>query len=452
MAGTEQTKPKTEAEWLKIANDYNFRGRMDKGEFTGPVFHRAKDSLVWDVNEKEFLDFNSGQMCAALGHNHPRIVAAIQEALGSMIHASSMYFNTKEIELAKRLGDLLPPQLHKSTFLVSGSDSNETAISMAKMYTGKFEVASPHTSFHGLSDTARSLTHSGWHAGYGPAIPGVFAILAPYRYRCSFCQNADDCTLDCLNTSFELLDAQSVGSLAAVITEPLFSAGGVIPAPTVWLKALQQKCKERGMLLIFDEAQTGLGKLGTMFAFEQHGVIPDILTLSKHFGGGISISTTITSREIEENINEKGFVCGHSHCNDPLGCAAGVASLDLIVEENVPARAAKLGDYLQAILRQLSQKYEVIGDVRGKGLIQGIELVEDRNSKTPAKELGTAIHAKLLEKGLLCSLRRSGSVIRFVPPVSTTPDQFDKAGEMLDAAIKEALDDRSRKASRSAKR
>ncbi len=206
------------------------------------------------------------------------------------------------------------------------------------------------------------------------------------------------------------------------------------------------------MLLIFDEAQTGLGKLGTMFAFEQHGVIPDILTLSKHFGGGISISTTITSQEIEEKINEKGFVCGHSHCNDPLGCSAGVASLDLIVEENVPERAAKLGEYLQAILRQLAQKYEVIGDVRGKGLIQGIELVEDRNSKTPAKELGTAIHAKLLEKGLLCSLRRSGSVIRFVPPVSTTTAQFDTAGEKLDEAIKEALDDRSKKTSRSAKR
>jgi 2,2-dialkylglycine decarboxylase (pyruvate) len=251
--------PRTEQEWLDLAKRYSFRARMDKGEFTGPVFVSGKNSVVSDVQGRDYLDFNSGQMCAALGHNRPEIVKAIAEACGTLIHASSMYFNTKEIELAKRLGELLPPQLQKSTFLISGSDSNEAAISMAKVYTGKFEVASPHVSFHGLSDTARALTFAGWHGGAGPVIPGTFAIMAPYRYRCSFCQQSPDCTLGCLDASFELLDAQSVGSLAAIITEPLFSAGGVIPAPTVWLKALKKKCEERGMLLIFDEAQTGLG-------------------------------------------------------------------------------------------------------------------------------------------------------------------------------------------------
>lgn len=436
--------PRTESEWLDWARRFNFRGRMDKGEFTGPVFASGKDSVVLDVNGKEFLDFNSGQMCSALGHNRPEIIEAIQEACGTLIHSSSMYFNTKEIELAKRLADLLPENLQKSTFLISGSDSNEAAISMAKMYTNRFEVASPHASFHGLSDTARAVTFAGWHAGYGPLIPGAYAILAPYRYRCPFCQEAPDCTLGCLDASFELLDAQSVGSLAAVIVEPLFSAGGVIPAPTVWLKALQEKCRERGMLLIFDEAQTGLGKLGTMFAFEQHDIVPDILTISKHFGGGVSVSAAITSEEIEEVIVERGFVVGHSHCNDPLGCAAGVASIDLIVNDDVPAKAARLGDYLQGILGSLSQKYEVIGDVRGKGLIQGIELVEDRRSKTPARELGRAIHARLLEMGLICSARRAGSVIRFVPPVTTTTDQFDRAGEMLDEAIQTELDNQAR--------
>lgn len=444
MQPTEKKLPKTEAEWLDWAQRFSFRGRMDKKEFSGPVFERGKDSIVYDVTGRKFLDFNSGQMCSALGHNRPEIVKAIEEACGTLIHASSMYFNTKEIELAKRLADILPPQLHKSTFLVSGSDSNEAAITMAKKYTGKFEVAAPHTSFHGLSDTARSLTFAGWHAGYGPGIPGALVILAPYRYRCAFCQHAADCTLDCLETSFELLDAQSTGSLAAVITEPLFSAGGVIPAPTVWLKALKKKCEERGMLLIFDEAQTGLGKLGTMFAFEQHGVVPDILTLSKHFGGGVSISATITREEIEEKIVERGFVVGHSHCNDPLGCAAGIASIDLIVADDVPAKAARLGDYLQAILRQLAQKYEVIGDVRGKGLIQGIEFVEDRMSKKSAKALGAAVHARILEKGLISSLRRGGGVIRFVPPVTTTTKQFDDAGDILDTAIKECLDERVR--------
>jgi 2,2-dialkylglycine decarboxylase (pyruvate) len=440
--------PTSEAEWLDWAKRHNFRGRMDKGEFSGPIFASAKDSVVVDVEGKQFLDFNSGQMCSALGHNRPEIIAAIQESCASLIHASSMYFNTKEIELAKRLGDILPPQLQKSTFLISGSDSNEAAISMAKVYTGRFEIASPHASFHGLSDTARAVTFAGWHAGYGPLIPGAYAILAPYRYRCAFCQDCPDCTLDCLEASFELLDAQSVGSLAAVITEPLFSAGGVIPAPTVWLHELQKKCRERGMLLIFDEAQTGLGKLGTMFAFEQHDIVPDILTISKHFGGGVSVSAAITSTEIEEVVVDRGYVVGHSHCNDPLGCAAGIASIDLIVNDGVPAQAARLGEYLQNILAGLAQKHEVIGDVRGKGLIQGIELVEDRMSKRPAEDLGRAIHKNLLAEGLICSARRKGSVLRFVPPITTTFEQFDRAGELLDKAIKSAADESSRRKAR----
>lgn len=434
---------RTEREWLDMAKRHNFRGRMDKGEFSGPIFEKGKDSVVWDVNGKEFIDFNSGQMCSALGHNHPRIIEAIQESCRTLIHASSMYFNTKEIELATRLADILPPTLSKSTFLISGSDANEAAMSMAKVYTGKFEIASPNSSFHGLSDSARAVTFAGWHAGYGPLIPGAYAMLTPYRYRCAFCQHAKDCTLDCLNTSFELLDSQSVGSFAAVITEPLFSAGGVIPAPTVWLRGLQAKCKERDILLIFDEAQTGLGKLGTMFAFEEHGVVPDILTISKHFGGGISVSAAITSEKVEETVVERGFVCGHSHCNDPLGCAAGTASIDILVEGNLPQQAKEKGEYFQKILSGLAQKYDVIGDVRGKGLIHGIEFVEDRRTKTPAKAFGHEVHKHLLQSGLVSSARRGGSVIRFVPPFTTTNDQFDKAGEILDRSIQTVLDKRA---------
>jgi 2,2-dialkylglycine decarboxylase (pyruvate) len=434
---------RTEREWLEMAKQHNFRGRMDKGEFSGPIFEKGKDSVVWDVNGRAYLDFNSGQMCSALGHNHPKIVKAIEESCRTLIHSSSMHFNTQEIELASRLGNLLPPSLSKCTFLISGSDSNEAAMSMAKVYTGKFEIASPNSSFHGLSDSARAVTFAGWHAGYGPLIPGAYAMLTPYRYRCGYCQGAKDCTLDCLNTSFELLDSQSVGSLAAVITEPLFSAGGVIPAPTIWLKELKKKCEERDMLLIFDEAQTGLGKLGTMFAFEQHGVVPDILTISKHFGGGMSVSAAITSREIEDNVVAKGYVCGHSHCNDPLGCAAGIASLDIIIGEDVPRKSAEMGEYFQKILRQLLQKYEIVGDVRGKGQIHGVEFVEDRKSKVPAKAFGNEVHAVLLQNGVLSSARRGGSVIRFVPPITTTHAQYDQVGEILDSAIQTVLDKRS---------
>lgn len=197
---------------------------------------------------------------------------------------------------------------------------------------------------------------------------------------------------------------------------------------------------EREMLLILDEAQTGLGKLGTMFACEQEGVVPDIMTVSKHFGGGIEISAVITTAEIEEKVASAGLVVGHSHTNDPLACNAALASLDLIVNEDLPAKAREIGAIWKAHLQQLGQKYEVIGDIRGRGLIQGIEFVRDRMSKTPFFAMGSAVYDRCLQAGLLFSVRRKGSVLRFVPPFTSTQAQLDQAAEILDQAIASALD------------
>jgi 2,2-dialkylglycine decarboxylase (pyruvate) len=414
---------------------------MDKGSFSGPVLAEGRGSIVRDVNGKEYLDYNSGQMCSALGHNHPRIVEAIRESCETLIHASSSYFNVKEIELAQRLGEIAPPPLKKSLFLGSGSDSNEAAITIAKKYTGGFEVASPHVSFHGMSEASRAVTYAAWHHGYGPMAPGASAIMAPYCYRCPLGLTYPQCELACLKGSMEVLDAQSTGSLAAIITEPLFSAGGVIEPPPGWLGALKRACQERDMLLVFDEAQTGLGKLGTMFACEQEGVIPDLLTVSKHFGGGVEISAVITSPEIEEAVAERGLVIGHSHTNDPLPCNAAIASLDIIVSENLPERAQGIGKHWRTHLEALMAKYEVIGDLRGRGLIQGIEFVKDRHTKQPYFDLGKVVSRQCLAGGLLFSVRRNGSVLRFVPPFCSTESELDRAAAILDRGIAGALDE-----------
>ncbi|CAI8026817.1 2,2-dialkylglycine decarboxylase [Geodia barretti] len=253
-------------------------------------------------------------MCAALGHNHPRIVQALQESCESLIHSHMTMFNDREIILASRLAEITPPGMNRSMFLTSGSDSNEAAMAIAKRYTGGYEIASPVVSFHGMSDATRAVTFSGWHQG------------------------------------FELLDAQADGRMAAVITEPLFSAGGVIEPPPGWLQELKLRCERRGMLLILDEAQTGLAKLGSMWAFEQEGVVPDIFTISKHFGGGIAISATITTDEIEEKAVETGLVVAHSHSNDPMTCNAAIASLDIILEESLVDVANRIGKYWQGHL------------------------------------------------------------------------------------------------------
>ncbi|MCH8802422.1 MAG: aminotransferase class III-fold pyridoxal phosphate-dependent enzyme, partial [Chloroflexi bacterium] len=309
------------------------------------------------------------------------------------------------------------------------------AMAIAKRFTGGYEIASPAVSFHGMTDSTRAVTFSGWHEGYGPYAPGHYPIMAPYEYRCAYCKDRGGCDYTCLNTSFELLDAQADGQLAAVITEPLFSAGGVIDLPDGWLRELKLRCEERGALLIVDEAQTGLAKLGSMWGFEHEGVVPDIFTISKHFGGGVAISATITTDEIEEKVSASGLVVGHSHSNDPMPCNAAIASIDIILEEMLVDVSQRIGAYWREHLERLAQKHEIIGDIRGRGLLQGIELVTDRLTREPAFQEGRAIGRLCLENGLILSVRRSGSVFRFVPPFTTTEDQLDQAADILDHAI-----------------
>ena len=425
----------SEADLLARAGRYSFRARMDAGQVAGPVFVSGSGSEVEDVSGKRWLDFNSGQMCAALGHNHATVTAAIKQACDTLIHAHSSYYNVQEIRLAERLAGVMPAGLEKSLFLQSGSEANEAAVMIARQYTGGYEVASPHISFHGMSDTARSLTFAGWHAGHGALPGGSYALIAPYCYRCPLRHTFPACNYACLDASFELLDAQSTGRPAAVLTEPLFSAGGVIEPPPGWLKRLHEMCRERGMLLILDEEQTGLGKLGTMFACDAEGVVPDMITIAKHFGGGVSISAVSTTAAIEEAVVAKGFTNTHSHSNDPLACAAGVASLDVIEGEDMPARARAIGARFKGHIEALAQRYEAIGDVRGRGLLLGIELVQDRHTRKPAAALGQAVHRHCFERGLIFSQRRGGSVLRFVPPMTTTEAQLDRAAELLDDAF-----------------
>jgi 2,2-dialkylglycine decarboxylase (pyruvate) len=423
----------SEAEWLELARRYCFRGRIDRPQTEGPVFSHGSGSLVWDVEGKEYLDFNSGQMCSALGHNHPRIVDSVAESLRRMMHASSTYYNDQEILLAERLASTLPAPLSKCMFALSGSDANEAAIGITRAATGRYEVASPHVSFHGLGDTPRALTYAGWREGIPTPAPGNFALLAPYCFRCAVHHTYPACELACLDASMELLDAEVTGGLAAVITEPLFSAGGVIEPPPGWLASVAGEARARGAFFILDEAQTGLAKLGTMWAFEQEDVVPDLLTVSKHFGGGIAISAVVTSADIEEEALLRGYSYGHSHSNDPLACAAALATLEAIEEERLAERAVEIGGWLRARLEKLGSHHEVMGDVRGRGTLQGVELVNPDGSA--ALELGERVRRLCLREGLLFSVRREGSVLRFVPPFSTTEEQIERAAEILDAAF-----------------
>jgi 2,2-dialkylglycine decarboxylase (pyruvate) len=420
------------------------------GAFWGETVVRASGSYVETASGRRVLDFTAGQICATIGHNHPRVSAAVRRALDDVVHLNSWMLSPPVLELAGALLATVPPPLAKAMFLSTGGESIEAAVKMAKLQTGGFEVASLTRSWHGLTGGAAALTMAGGRRGYGPALPGGFALPAPYAYRCPIkhCDGANSCDCTCLEAGFELFDQASVGAPAAVVAEPVLSAGGVIVPPPGYFARLAELCEEREMLLVLDECQTGLGRLGTMYGFEAYGVVPDFLVLSKTLGGGIPIGAVLTSAAIEAECHARGFMHVTSHVSDPLPAAAARAVLDVVMEENLPARAARQGERLLGHLRELQERHESIGDVRGMGLLCGIELVEDRATRVPADALGTALTDACEERGLSINLVRGASTgsancIRMAPPLNISDDDVDLAAEILDASLTE-LESRQR--------
>jgi 2,2-dialkylglycine decarboxylase (pyruvate) len=310
---------------------------------------------------------------------------------------------------------------------------------MAKMVTGGFEVVGFDRSWHGVTGGAGSSTFNGARQGYGPALPGALALPTPDAYRSPFAASGRYDWQGELDFGFQLLDRQSVGRYAAVIAEPILSSAGIIELPLGYLKALKEKCSERGMLLILDEAQTGLGRTGDLFAFEHEGVVPDILTLSKTLGAGLPLSATITSAEIEQQCYEQGYIFYTTHAADPLPASVGAKVVEIIVRDALAERALELGTYMKELLLALKQRHEPIGDVRGRGLLLGVELVEDRQSKTPARELGLKVSRRCMELGasLNVSRRSVANIFRIAPPLTVTREQIDSAVSILDQALTE---------------
>src|SRR5216684_1050979 len=400
---------------------------------------RASGAWIETNDGRRILDFTSGQICSTIGHNHPRIVSAIQHSLDEVIHLNSWMLSEPVLALAERLIALVPQSLDKVLLVNTGGEANEVALRLAKMHTGRFEIVGLTRSWHGLQAGVASLNLAGGHAGYGPLMPGTLTLPAPYAYRCPVCHCSGDCDCSCLEAGFDVIDQQSVRSLCAVIAEPVLSAGGTIVPPPDYFQRLRALCNDREMLLIIDEAQTGFGRLGTMFGYELYGIEPDILSVSKTLGGGIPIAATLTTSAIEADCYNKGFMHITSHVSDPLPAAAGLAVIEVIEEEHLVEQAKQRGEYLLARLQDLQERHEQIGDVRGKGLLVGIELVEDREKKTPADTLAMAVGDECIRRGLSMNIVRSvGGLLncfRMAPPLSVTEQEIDIAVDIIDDAL-----------------
>ncbi|GAA5141164.1 aspartate aminotransferase family protein [Nocardioides marinquilinus] len=413
------------------------------GEFVPRVIERAHGCYVYDEDGRAVLDFTSGQMSAVLGHSHPDVVRAVSEGVATLDHLFSGMVGRPLVELAERLTATVPDPLDRMMLLSTGAESNEAALKLAKLYTGGHEVVAFDRSWHGMTAAAASATFSAGRRGYGPPVPGNLVLPTPNAYRSPFrrADGSHDWEAE-LDFGWGLVDQQSSGSLAACIVEPILSSGGVIELPEGYLARLQEHCRRRGMLLILDEAQTGVGRTGTMYAFERDGVVPDILTLSKTLGAGLPVAAVLTSDKIERTCHERGFLFFTTHVSDPLAATVALTVLDVVERDDLVGRAAKLGEQLRGRLLDLHERYDVVGNVRGRGLLQGLELVADKATKEPADELGRAVTRAALERGLhvnIVQLPGMGGIFRLAPPLTTTDDELHDGVDRLEAALRDAL-------------
>lgn len=410
------------------------------------LFTEAKGCIVRDDTGREILDFTSGQMCATVGHNHPNIIAAVERAGQTAYHMFSGMIPEVVAELAQRIAnDWMPAGLNKSLWINTGSESNEAALRMAKMYTSGFEVIAIGGSWHGVTGAASSASFASDRRGYGVPTPGVFAIPEPNAYRPHIDAGDEDASaMACLELGLKMFDMTSAGQPAAIILEPIISAGGVLVPPKCFIEGLRKAADDRGMLLIFDEAQTAFGRIGTRTGAEYYGVTPDILNVSKTLGGGLPLAGVITTDTIEQTIYERGYNYYTSHVSDPLPAMVGLAVLDTLDDEGLLAQSKTMGAYLRSRIEDLQQKYEAIGDIRGEGMLLGVELVTNRETREPHHELGEITTKKCYEYGLSMNIKRRkerGSVWRIAPPLTISKDEIDHGIDILDRSLRESLDE-----------
>jgi 2,2-dialkylglycine decarboxylase (pyruvate) len=418
------------------------------GDVFPNLFTSAKGTIVTDSEGRQYLDFTSGQMCATIGHNHPAIVEAVSRAGKKAFHLFSGMIPEVVAELAQVLAtDWLPGDLKRSIFINTGSEATEVALRMAKMYTGGYEVLVLGGSWHGITGGAASVSMASDRRGYGVPPPGIFVIPEPNAYRPYIDKGSEEASaLANLELALKMFDMQSSGRGAAIIAEPIISAGGVLVPPKAFMEALRTAAHERGMLLIFDEAQTAFGRIGKKTGSDYFGVVPDIMTMSKTLGGGLPLAAVSTTETIENALHEHHFTYYTSRVSDPLLAEVGLAVLRVIADEMLVERANVMGAYLKKKFEGLQQKYEQIGDIRGAGLLIGVELVTDRNSRNAAHQLGGLTTKKCLDYGLSMNIRRRperGSVWRIAPPLTVSTAEIDQAVEILDRSLRESLDEMS---------
>ncbi|HLA17294.1 MAG TPA: aspartate aminotransferase family protein [Candidatus Limnocylindrales bacterium] len=392
---------------------------------------------LYDTDGRGYLDFANGIAVTILGHHHPRVTAAIHAQVDLLIGPTgAIGFADPVVRLADMLAATLPDPLDTVMFLNSGSEAIEAALKLTRRVTGRPAFIAFQGGFHGRTLGATSITSSSlnYRSGYEPLLPTVHILPYPAAYR-DFGGDDDRATAACLAAIDDLFATRApASSVAAMVIEPVIGEGGYIPAPAAFLRGLRERCDEHGILLVSDEVQTGYGRTGTMWGFEEAGIVPDVVTVAKGIANGLPLSAMVTRRELQERWGRGAH--GSTFGGNPVACAAGIAVLETIADEGLIANAARMGAELKAGLRSIAEEDERIGDVRGPGLMIGLELVTDRASRSPDAALLDRVRLQCAEDGLLllyCG--RASNVIRFIPPLDVTAAEVSEALAVLSNAL-----------------
>jgi 4-aminobutyrate aminotransferase/(S)-3-amino-2-methylpropionate transaminase len=401
------------------------------------VIDRASGVNVWDENGRQYLDCFSGISVVNAGHNHPRVVAAAKAQIDKLIHCSSYLYHVAPVaDLAEKIANIAPRGLTKSFFGNGGAEAIEGALKLARLYTGKHEFISLHGSFHGRSWGTLSLTgNQGRKKRGGPYASGIAFAPAPYTYRSLWPNDPEECARQCAKSIDEIIRFATAGDVAAFIAEPVMGEGGILVPPKNYFREVKKVLDQHGILFIADEVQSGFGRTGKMFAIEHYGVTPDILVTAKGIADGFPLSAYTTRPEIAGAYKPGDHLSTFG--GNPVACAASLANLHVQEEENLPARATETGEYAMKKLRDLQKQNPLIGEVRGLGLMIGVELVRDEKL-TPANTEAEAIRDALLRQGVLVGVGGIyGNVVRFQPPLIITKEQIDQALKAFATALAE---------------
>ncbi len=403
----------------------------------------AEGCYFWDYDGNRYLDFASQLVNVNIGHQHPKIVAAIKEQADRLCTIGPPMANDKRSELARLIAEVAPGNLNRSFFTNGGAEANENAIKLARWYTGRHKIIARYRSYHGATAGGITLTGDPRRWAAEPGIPGVVRAFDPYTYRCS-AGHPDPCPV-CTGGPHleELIQYEGPQNIAAFILETITGTNGVIVPPDGYLQSVREVCDRYGIVLIFDEVMAGFGRTGRWFACDHWDVVPDILTVAKGINSGyVPLGAMVISDPISDWIQDKPFQGGLTYSGHPLACAAGVASIEAFREEGIVEHAAAQGEVVREELAGLAERHPSIGEVRGKGLFFGVELVRDRKTREPLVPYNAGGEAAApivrmtkaaMERGLYLFVH--WNVVMVVPPLVITRDELDEGLAILDDVL-----------------